>query len=247
MTSDEVVNDLLGFEGLKIIQRPDMMNFSLDSVLVADFAPLTSKIRHVVDIGTGFAPIPLFLSARNDAIKVTGFEIQEDVAAIARRNVKLNHLEKRIAIINDDCKHALKHLPPTSVDMVTCNPPFFKYDETSNVSASIYKKIARHEVSITVDDIARQSKALLKDKGRLVMVHRANRLDEVLETLHKHAFYVKRLRMVHPRRNEAATMVLIDASNNGGRSMRILPPLYVHEDKSGAYSGETLAIFRRKR
>ncbi|MFW6298456.1 MAG: tRNA1(Val) (adenine(37)-N6)-methyltransferase [Bacillota bacterium] len=247
MTTDEVVNDLLGFEGLKIIQRPDMMNFSLDSVLVADFAPLTHKIRHVVDIGTGFAPIPLFLSARNDALRMTGFEIQKDVADIARRNVKLNHLEDRIQIVHDDFHHALKHLAPTSVDMVTCNPPFFKYDPSSNVSQSHYKKIARHEVSITLESIVKQSKALLKDKGRFVMVHRADRLDEILQTLADHAFYVKRLRMVHPRHNKEASMVLIDASNNGGRAMRILPPLYVHDDENGAYSEETLAIFRRKR
>ncbi|MFW5894519.1 MAG: tRNA1(Val) (adenine(37)-N6)-methyltransferase [Bacillota bacterium] len=247
MTNDEVVNDLLGFEGLKIIQRPDMMNFSLDSVLVADFAPLTSRIRHVVDIGTGFAPIPLFLSARNATLKMTGFEIQKDVAAIARRNVKLNHLEDRIEIVDDDFHQALKHLPPTSVDMVTCNPPFFKYDATSNVSESDYKKIARHEVSITLETLVKQSKALLKDKGRFIMVHRADRLDEILKTLDDHAFYVKRLRMVHPRHGKEATMVLIDASNNGGRAMRILPPLYVHEDESGAYSKETLAIFRRNR
>lgn len=247
MTSDEVINDLLGFEGMKIIQRPDMMNFSLDSVLVADFAPLTGRIRRAIDVGTGFAPIPLFLSARKETLHITGFEIQGDVADIARRNVSMNTLDDRISVIHDDFKHALDHLSPTSVDMVTCNPPFFKYDTTSNVSASDYKKLARHEVSITLEDIVVKSKALLKDKGRLVMIHRANRLDEVLLTLSKHAFNVKRMRLVHPRQGEEASMVLIDAANNGGRSMRILPPLHVHEEGSDAYSEEALGIFRRKR
>lgn len=247
MTIDEVVNDLLGFEGMKIIQRPDMMNFSLDSVLVADFAPLTGRIKKVVDAGTGFAPIPLFLSARRDAIHTTAFEIQGDVADIARRNIVLNDLEDRVTVVNDDFKHALEHLPPTSVDLVTCNPPFFKYERTSNVSSSDYKKLARHEVSITLEDIVIKSKALLKDKGRLVMIQRANRLDEVLFTLSRHAFNVKRMRMVHPRKDEEASMVLVDAANNGGRSMRVLPPLHVHEEGSDAYSEETLRIFRRKR
>lgn len=247
MTSDEVVNDLLGFEGMKIIQRPDMMNFSLDSVLVADFAPLTGRIRKVLDVGTGFAPIPLFLSVRKGSLHITAFEIQKDVSAIAERNVELNRLQEKITVIQDDFNNALDHLPPTSVDLITCNPPFFKYDKTSNVSSSDYKKLARHEVSITLEDIVVKSKALLKDKGRLVMIHRANRLDEVLLTLSRHAFNVKRMRLVHPRQAEEASMVLIDAANNGGHSMRILPPLYVHEEGSDTYSEETLRIFRRKR
>ncbi len=247
MTSDEVVNDLLGFEGLKIIQRPDMLNFSLDSVLVADFAPITKKIRRAVDIGTGFAPIPLFLSTRKKDLRITAFEIQKEVADIASRNISLNALEATISILHEDFRHALRHLPPTSMDLITCNPPFFKYSRHSNVSGSEYKKLARHEVSISLEDIVVTSKKLLKDKGRLVMVHRAQRLDEVLLTLSKHAFSVKRLRLVHPRSGSEATMVLVDAANNAGQSMKVLPPLYVHEDGSGAYSEETLRIFGKKR
>ncbi len=246
MMPKEVINDLLGFEGLKIIQRPDMLNFSLDSILVADFARFTSRIRNVVDVGTGLAPIPLFLSAINPHIHITGFEYQKDVTAIAKKSVTLNSLDNRIEIIGDDFNHALEYLRPTSVDLIISNPPFFKYKEDSNVSMSDYKKLARHEITIDMEAILKVAKKLLKDKGRLVFIHRVDRLEEMFLLLSKYHFSVKRMRFVHPRDNQAAYMVLFDASNNSSGSTEVLPPLYVHETEGEHYSEEVLKIFRRR-
>ena len=245
-TPKEVINDLLGFDGLRIIQRPDMLNFSLDSILVADFARHTSKIRRVVDVGTGLGPVPLFLSALNPSVHITGFELQRDVAELAKRSVKLNNLEDRIEIINDDFKHVLAHLNPTSVDMVLSNPPFFKYKDDANVAFSDYKKLARHEITIDMETIIRESKKILKDKGRLVFVHRVERLEELFLLLSKYCFSVKRMRFVHPRENQKAYMVLIDAANNSKGNTEVLPPLYVHKKNSEDYSHEVLRIFRRR-
>lgn len=246
LTPKEVVNDLLGFKDLKIIQRPDMLNFSIDSILVADFAKLTSKIKRVVDVGTGLGPVPLFLSALSPNVHITGFELQEDVAELARKSVKLNNLEDRISIINDDFRRVLKHMKPTSVDMVFSNPPFFKYKEEANVAFSDYKKLARHEITIDMETIIGQSKKILKDKGRLVFVHRVERLEEIFLLLSKHRFSVKRMRFVHPREDQSAYMVLFDAANNSKGNTEVLPPLYVHEKNSENYSDEVLRIFRRR-
>ncbi len=243
---EEVVNDLLGFDGLKIIQRPDMLNFSIDSILVADFANLTSKIRRVVDVGTGLGPIPLFLSAMDPSVHITGFEIQKDVADLAARSVRLNKLEARIDIINEDFKHALKVLNPTSIDMVLSNPPFFKYKKDANVSLSDYKKLASHEIAIDMETIIKESKRILKDKGRLVLIQRVDRLEEMVLLLNEYRFSVKRMRFVHPRENQSAYMVLIDAANNSKGNTEVLPPLYVHETNSEDYSDEILRIFRRR-
>jgi len=238
--SEEVINDLLGYDGIKIIQRPDMFNFSLDSTLLADFANPLTKTKKILDLGTGNAPIPLFLSMKTEA-KIIGIEIQKDVFDIAKRSIKLNNLENQITILNDDIKNIHKKFENSEFDLITCNPPFFKYKDTSNVNKNDYKTIARHEVFITLEEIIIEAKRLLTTKGSLVMVHRTERLEEIIILLAKHRFAIKRLRLVYPKVGEISNMVLIDASNNGQPGLKILEPLYVHEN--GTYTKEVLKIF----
>ncbi len=237
----EVINDLLGYDGLKIIQRPDMFNFSLDSTLLADFAKPLAKTKKILDLGTGNAPIPLFLSLKTTA-RIIGVEIQEEVFDIAKRNIKLNNLTNQINIINDNIKGLSKKFENSEFDLVTCNPPFFKYKETSNTNKNDYKTIARHEVLITLEEIIIEVKRLLKTKGSFCMVHRTERLIEIIELLTKHNFSIKRMRLVYPKQGEASNMVLIDASNNGAPGIKILEPLYVHEGSE--YTEEIKRIFR---
>ncbi len=236
----EVIHDLLGYDGIKIIQRPDMFNFSLDSTLLADFVIPLTKIKKILDLGTGNAPIPLFLSMKTKA-KIIGVEIQEDVFDLAVRTIKLNNLEKQITILNEDIKGIHKKFENGEFDLITCNPPFFKYKESSNVNKNDYKSIARHEVFITLEEIIIEAKRLLTSKGSLVMVHRTERLIEIINLLTKHKFSVKRLRLVYSKRGEDSNMVLIDATNNGLPGLKILEPLYVHENNS--YTEEVLKIF----
>ncbi|MBN2604312.1 MAG: tRNA1(Val) (adenine(37)-N6)-methyltransferase [Bacilli bacterium] len=238
--SKEVINDLLGYDGLKIIQRPDMFNFSLDSTLLADFCNPLVKTKKILDLGTGNAPIPLFLSLKTNA-KIIGIEIQEDVFDLAKRSVELNHLSDQITIIHDDIKGIHKKFENGEFDIVTCNPPFFKYKESSHTNKNEYKTIARHEVLVTLEDIIVESKRLLSTKGSLVMVHRTDRLVDIINLLTKHNFALKRMRLVYPKVGEVSNMVLIDASNNGLQGLKILEPLYVHEDDQ--YTKEILRIF----
>lgn len=236
----EVIHDLLGYDGMKIIQRPDMFNFSLDSTLLADFVIPLSKTSKILDLGTGNAPIPLFLSMKTKA-KIIGVEIQEDVFDIAKRTIELNKLEDQITIVNQDIKGIHKLYLNGEFDIVTCNPPFFKYKESSHTNKTDYKTIARHEVLITLEQIIIESKRLLTTKGSLVMVHRTERLIEIINLLTKHKFAIKRLRLVYPKKGEESNMILIDASNNGQSGLKILEPLYVHEQDS--YSKEVKRIF----
>ena len=236
----EVIHDLLGYDGIKIIQRPDMFNFSLDSTLLADFVIPLSKTSKILDLGTGNAPIPLFLSMKTNA-KIIGVEIQKDVFDIAKRTIELNKLEEQITIKNQDIKGIHKLYQNGEFDIVTCNPPFFKYKESSHTNTTDYKTIARHEVLITLEEIIIESKRLLTTKGSLVMVHRTERLIEIINLLTKHKFAIKRLRLVYSKQGEQSNMVLIDASNNGQPGLKILEPLYVHENDS--YSKEVKRIF----
>ena len=236
----EVIHDLLGYDGIKIIQRSDMFNFSLDSTLLADFVIPLTKTKKILDLGTGNAPIPLFLSMKTNA-KIIGIEIQKDVYDLAVRTIKLNKLENQITILNEDIKGIHKKFENSEFDLVTCNPPFFKYKESSHTNKHDYKTIARHEVFITLEEIIIEAKRLLTTKGSLVMVHRTERLIEIINLLSKHKFSVKRLRLVYPKHGEESNMVLLDASNNGLPGLKILEPLYVHENDS--YTKEVLRIF----
>lgn len=237
----EVINDLLGYDGLKIIQRPDMFNFSLDSTLLADFANPLTKTKKILDLGTGNAPIPLFLSLKTKA-KITGIEIQKDVFDIAKRNIEINNLQDQIEIINDDIKGIHKKYENSVFDLITCNPPFFKYKETSHVNKNDYKTIARHEILITLEDIIIEAKRLLKTGSNLCMVHRTERIQEIINLLTKHHFAIKRLRFVYPKAGENSNIVLIEASNNGNPGLKLLEPLYVHNETG--YTDEIRRIFR---
>ncbi len=123
----EVINDILSIEGLKIIQRTDFFNFSLDSVLLSSFLTINRNTKKILDLGTGNGVIPLLLSKRSNA-KIFGIELQEVSADLARRNVDLNNLSDRIEIINDNMLNYKSHFEDESFDGIVCNPTFFKLD-----------------------------------------------------------------------------------------------------------------------
>lgn len=239
--NNEVVHDLLGYDGIKIVQRTDMFQFSLDSTLLADFVIVPAKAKQIMDMGTGNAPIPLFLSLKTNA-HITGLELQEDVAELAQKSVSINQLDDQITIVNGDIKGIHQHFPNSSFDLITCNPPFFKYKETSNINKHEYQTIARHEIYVTIEDIIYEAKRLLKTKSSLYLVHRTERLIEIIQLLLMNKFSVKRMRFVHPREGQPSNMVLIEASNNGSSDLTMMDPLYVHEGE--AYTDEILSIFR---
>ena len=164
---------------------------------------------------------------------------------LAKRSVSLNGLEHQITIISENIKGLSKRFENSEFDIITCNPPFFKYKGTSHTNKTDYKTIARHEVLITLEEIIIEVKRLLKTKGSFCMVHRTERIEEIIMLLNKHKFTVKRLQFVYPKKGEPSYTVLIDASNNGNTGLTLLEPLYVHEN--GGYSDEVLEIFRFKK
>ena len=148
----KVNNYLLGYKNLRIMQDNEMFNFSLDSVLLPNFVTINKNIDKILDIGCGNAPIPLILSTKTDA-KIIGVEIQKESFNLAIESVKMNNLENQIKIINQDINEYYKFDKTDSYDIITCNPPFFKYIETSNINKNDYKTIARHEVKLNLATI----------------------------------------------------------------------------------------------
>lgn len=225
----KVINDLMGYEGLKIVQDPEMFNFSLDSMLLAHFATINKKVDRIIDLCSGNAPVPLYLTLRTKK-KIVGVEIQKKAYDLGCESVKINSKEEQISILNTDLKLLPNIFDNQAFDLVLCNPPFFKYHENSNVNKNDFLTIARHEVMATLDDIVKTASYLLNNGGYLAMVHRPDRLLDVLETFRKYKIEPKRLQFVYPRLNEDANHILIEgikAGNNGG--LHILKPLIIYD------------------
>lgn len=241
--SDEVINDLLGYEGLKIIQRPDMFNFSLDSTILAYFVTINKTCKNIIDLGCGNGYIPIFLTLRSNA-KIYGVEIQEEAYHLAQKSVSINNLNDQIEIINADMKEIHKTLGVAKFDVVTSNPPYFIFNGQSQTNITEYLTIARHEVKITLDEVVKTANILLKDGGTFAMVHRVERLMDILESFRKHNIEPKKLLFVYPKTDsKEALVVFIEGKKSlkkGG--LKILPPLYVYNEKN-EYTKEILKIF----
>lgn len=234
-----VLNDLFDYDGLKIYQYNDKFKFSLDSILLAEFVQIKPSIECIVDFCTGNAPVPLILSTKTKA-KIYGFEVQDEIYKLAKCSVMENYLEKQISIYNANLKEALEYVLPESVDVVTCNPPYFKYDKTSLVNEDEGKAIARHEILMNFEDIVVMAKYILKNKGALYLVHRCDRLEEIMNCLSKYNFAIKRLQFIYTGNDKDAIMVLIKATKNGKvGSLKVSPGIDIMKYKS--YKG----IFER--
>lgn len=240
----EVKNYLLGYKDMYIYQDTDMFSFSLDSVLLPNFITINKGITNILDIGTGNAPIPLILSTKTDA-SITAVEVQPKVFNLAKKSVEENNLENRINVICDDINNLYNDLESDSFDIITCNPPFFKVNKNSNLNNSDYKTIARHEVKLNLSQLLKISRKLLKNNGTLGIVHRPDRLTDILVEMRSNNIEPKKIRLVYPRIGEEANILLIEGTKNGNVGLKILPPLYVH-DKDGNYTEEVLKYFEKR-
>lgn len=235
------INDLVYFKDIKIVQDKDYFNFSLDSILLPNFVEITRKTKKILDMCTGNAPIPLILSTKTDA-KIYGVELQKEVYDLAKKTIKINNLDNQIELINDNIKNLKKIFDTETFDIITCNPPYFKKKDDSIINENKVKSIARHEIEMELEDVMIISKALLKNEGSLVLVHRTDRLIEIIELMQKHNIEPKRMRLIYPKVNMESNLVLIDGRKNGKEGLKILPPLYIHNDDN-SYTSEVLEMF----
>lgn len=240
----EVKNYLLGYENMYIYQNTNYFNFSLDSVLLPNFVTVNKNVKKILDIGCGNAPIPLILSTKTQA-NIVGVEVQPEIYELAKKSVETNKLENQIEIINADIMDYAKNIESDQFDIITCNPPFFKVNEYSNLNDNECKKIARHEIKLNLDILFNVAKKLLKNNGVISIVHRPDRMIEIIEIMKKNNIEPKKIRIVYPKYNEEANMLLIEGRKNGKSGLKILPPLYAHEN-DGNYSEEVLKYFKKE-
>ena len=235
----EVINYLLAYNDLKIIQRKDMFNFSLDTVLLANFCTITKDVKKIVDFGTNNAAIPLILSRRTNK-PIIGVEIQKEAVELAKKNITLNNLDDQIEIVHSDIKEFVND--SIKVGLVVCNPPFFKVDEDSNLNDNEFLTIARHEIKINLEEIIKSAATILDNRGKFAMVHRPQRMIEILNLMQKYDIEPKRIKFVYPKYNKESHILLVEGIYKGKKGLKIEPPLYAHND-DGSYSDEVKKMF----
>lgn len=233
--------DQLFSTDVKIIQNKAVFSYSIDSVLLSRFPKMPSK-GLIVDLCSGNGAVGLFASTRTKA-PITLVELQERLADMAQRSIQLNQLEHQVTMVQDDLKHLLNYVPRSKVDLILCNPPYFKSTETSKKNLSEHYLLARHEITTNLDDICEVARHALKSNGRLAMVHRPDRFLDILNTLRRYNLAPKRIQFVYPKLGKEANMLLIEAIKDGSTDgLTILPPLVVHKD-NGDYTEEIFDIY----
>ena len=214
----EVQNDLYDY-GLKIYQDNQLFKFSLDSLLLAEFVQIKKSDKKLLDICSGNAPLPLII-AKNHNLEITGVEIQKEIYDLADKSIKENNLTN-IKMLNCNVKDLKNYFPGNNFDIISCNPPFFKVKKTSLINEDIKKAIARHEITITLEEIFEVVKYLLKESGTFYLVHRPERLEEIMCLANKSHLYVKDMIFVYSNLKKDAKMVLLKMKKNAHQGVKV--------------------------
>lgn len=242
LKENERIDDL-ELNNLKIIQNKNGFCFSMDSVLLSDFAKNIKPNTKVIDLGTGTGILPILLSAKTKASKIVGIEIQEDVANMANRSVELNNLQNRLEIICENIKNLKNVYETNSFDAIVTNPPY-KTKGTGGINELKSKLISRHEITADLEDFISISSYLLKDQSNIYMVHRPERLVDILSIFRKYKLEPKELKLVQPNCGKAPNLVLIKATKNAKPFLKIDKPLYIYKS-DGTYTEELLKIYNK--
>lgn len=237
-----VKNDLLGYPRYVIYQDPEMFHFSIDSILLADFVRIKKNTKTILDLGTGNGAIPMFLTLKTKA-HIHAIEIQKPILELARKSIEENKLGNQITLHLGDMKKTHEFIKGYLFDIVVCNPPFFKLHETSNLNKNQYLTAARHEVLITLEEVIKVSYKHLNQKGSLFIIHKPDRLTDLLYLLRINKLEPKRMRFVYPKEYSEPNHVLIEAIKGGEPSnLEILAPLVVY-DSNNKWTDDILKIY----
>lgn len=230
LNSGERIDQLMS-EDIQIIQSSDVFSFSLDAVLLAQFAHIPKK-GTIVDFCAGNGAVSLFMRPKTKA-EIIGVEIQEKLFSMANRSILLNHFEDNTRMIHHDINQIREVIPSDSVDFITCNPPYFKEAPDSKKNPNPHLAIARHEIHLKLDDVFKEASTLLKMNGKIAMVHRPDRLMDILDSMKRHRIAPKKIQFIYPKHNKEANTILIEGIKDGKLDgLRILPPLYVYGENN---------------
>jgi tRNA1Val (adenine37-N6)-methyltransferase len=235
--------DTLSLGDLQLLQAKNGYRYSLDPVLLARFVRVKPGAC-VVDLGAGAAILSLLLARLTSAGRVTGVELQADLAERGRRNVTLNQLEERVAMITDDIRRISTFLPAGKADLVVANPPYHQTG-SGRLAPGEERAAARHELAGGLEDFAAAAAWTVKYGGQVAFIFPAERLPALIDGLLKQQIEPKRLRMVHPRWGQSARLVMLEGRKGGRPGLKVEPPLciYRQEGQGRQYSDELLRMY----
>lgn len=216
----KVKNDLFDYKNRYIMQMKDGFKFSLDSLLLAEFVNIKKDDKKILDMCTGNAPVPLVLSLKSDA-EIIGFEIQKEISELALESVKINGLEKNIKIINDDIKNIDNYFDSNTFDIITCNPPYFKTKENGYRNKNDFLSLARHEITINLETIFKIASKYLKSNKVFYLVHRVERLDDIIVLARENKMNVKELQFISTKKEKAVNTILVKCVKNGKPGIKL--------------------------
>lgn len=242
LDENEKIEDLQ-FKNLKIIQNKKGFCFGIDSILLSDFAKQIKKDSKVIDLGTGTGIIATLLCGKTELKEIIGIEKQREVYEMAQKSIQLNQLENKFKIIYEDIKNLDKILEKNTFDAIVTNPPYKKKD-TGIINEEEKKIISRHETTATLEDFIKVAKDLLKDKGEFYMVHRPDRLVDILSLMRNYKIEPKILRFVYSNEKCEPKLILIKGIKNAKPFLKVEKNLYIY-DKSGNYTQEINEIYHK--
>lgn len=233
----------LGCGSLVLIQKKEGFRFGTDAVLLADFAKDVSADT-ALDLCCGNGIIPVLLSYKSPASEIYGLEIQPEIHEMSVRSIQANNLNNKVQLFCGDLKDCCNYFDKRSFDLVTCNPPYMCCGRGKQ-GEDISKNISRHEIACTLEDVIRAAEIMLRQNGHLCMIHRPARLSDIITLMRKYSIEPKRLRMVHPKADQPASLVLIDGLWHGGNELKVLPPLILY-NSDGTETDELRQIYERE-
>ena len=238
------MNDLVKlWDGGPLFCQSEHFKLGTDSVLLADFVNIGSRQRGI-DLGCGSGVLPLLLMSKSERLHMTGLEINPEAAKTAEANLEANKLAERGSIVTGDIRLCKELFKSGEFDLVVANPPYFA-EGSGKQSTDEAKAAARTETMCTLGEVCRAAAYLCRTGGVFCLVHRAERLCDVLCILRESGLEPKRLRTVAHDASKEPSLILVEARRGGGSGMKLLPPLFIR-NPDGSETQEILKIYHRE-
>lgn len=220
------LNDLYDYVPLKIYQDDKFFKFSLDSVLLAEYVKSPELKKSILELCAGNCAVSMILSTKTKS-KITAVEVQDEIYELGKDSIAYNHLEEQINFVKSDIKDIKNYFPGNNFDVIVCNPPYFKKDSSSYINDERIKAIARHEILVSLKEIISISSKILNLGGELYMVHRAERIDEIINYCFENNINVKNIQFVSTKKNKEPRLVLIRAVRGSNKGVKIAPEICI--------------------
>lgn len=222
----KMLNDLYDYVPLKIYQDDSYFKFSLDSVLLAEFVNINNRVKNIIELCAGNCAVSMILSTRTKA-NITAVEVQEEIYNLGKESIEYNDLSDRINLINSDIKDIKNYFPGNNVNVIVCNPPYFKCENESLVNGEKIKAVARHEILINLDEIIEISSKILQKDGELYLVHRTERLDEIINACTNYNINVKNIQFISTKEGKEPTLLLVRCVKGSSFGVKVGPILCI--------------------